>query len=380
MERWSQHLYKKEAIEKGYNEDYINALLRQGKLIQTKHNSIPVIYSLAHLAHLSKTLYLDLHTIVTRHQDKNYPYKSFPIKKHSGGYRWISIPIPPLMAVQNFINKEILSRIHPHHAACAYVPGIKAPLKYHVEKHCTAEWILKIDLENFFDNISEYQVFDFFSSLNYPKLLCFEMARLCTKITPGRKGKRWHKTSDNYNIESYSSNYVGSLPQGAPTSPALSNLICRQMDEQLELLALKYDCNYSRYADDLCFSFSNSNRDQILKFKKLLMHILWKNGFTENKKKTRIIPPGACKKIVGLNINESYPTIPKELRDRVRMHLYYAKKFGIPEHCRKKGFRSVIGFRNHLYGLITYILSINENQGKGFLEEYKTLPWLDFDI
>ena len=62
------------------------------------------------------------------------------------------------------------------------------------------------------------------------------------------------------------------------------------------------------------------------------------------------------------------------------MHLYYSKKIGISEHCRDKGFRSVIGFRNHLYGLIMYVNSINPSQGDTFKKEFAGLPWLDFDI
>lgn len=62
------------------------------------------------------------------------------------------------------------------------------------------------------------------------------------------------------------------------------------------------------------------------------------------------------------------------------MHLYYAKKFGIPEHCKKKGFRSVIGFKNHLEGLINYVTSVNPEQGKKYEKVLLTLPWLNYKL
>lgn len=69
-------------------------------------------------------------------------------------------------------------------------------------------------------------------------------------------------------------------------------------------------------------------------------------------------------------------TVPKELRARIREHLYYAGKYGIPQHCEKKGFRSVIGFRNDLHGLIMYVHSIDPGLGSIFKTDFDQLPTL----
>jgi RNA-directed DNA polymerase len=377
MNRWNPTLFLKEGQSKGYNEEYLARLVAAGRSIQSLN--VPVIFSLSHLANLSNTRYIDLHSFVSRSTvHVNFPYKNFPISKRTGGKRWISIPAPPLMAVQRWVAQNILNNVQPHKAAFAYVKD--RIVKEHAVKHCAADWILKVDIKDFFSNISERQVYGVFKSLSYPKLLAFEMARICTRATPRRMGKKWNNQWCDQKISGYNCRAVGSLPQGAPTSPALSNLVCIEMDKQLDALAIEVGATYSRYSDDLCFSFSNSDRASVYKVKRRISKILWGNGFQENSKKTRIIPPGARKIVIGLSVNGESPSVPKEVRDKIREHLYYSKKLGIPTHCKNKGFRSVIGLRNHLYGLIRYVYSINPQQAKKFLVQFKELPWVNFDI
>lgn len=376
MNHWNPTLFIKEGKEKNYNQPYLDNLIAAGRKLRA--SNLPVIFTLSHLANLSDTRYSDLHSFVARSTSKkDFPYKNFTIKKRSGGKRWISVPAPALMAVQKWISKNILNNIAPHHSSFAY--AINRRIKDHAERHCSAKWILKIDIKDFFNNISELQIYYLFIKLGYPDLLAFEMARICTRETPRRKGKRWN--NDNYNSEKpYNSEHIGSLPQGAPTSPALSNLVFFDIDQKLETLAFELGATYSRYADDLCFSFTDSTREKLLNTKQKISKLLYSYGFRTNTKKTRIIPPGSRKIITGLIVNEAVPSTPKELRDKVRMHCYYAKKFGISQHCHRIGFRSIIGFRNHLFGLITYIQSINPNQAVKLSKQFNELPWINFDI
>lgn len=380
MDRWNPNLFLREGIDKGYSEKYLDSLLRIGRVVSRKQ--LPVIYSLSHLASASRTLYSDLHAFVSRSDahSAEETYKSFTIKKRTGGVRWISIPCPPLMAVQSWIAQEILNGISTHPAAMAYVSGLSNPLKIHAEKHIGSRWILKVDIKNFFNNISEQQVYKVFKGFGYPKLLSFEMARLCTRVTPNRRGNRWNKVIRKKYTSLYTNRIIGSLPQGAPTSPALSNLVFFKADEDLGVLAEENGAIYSRYADDLCFSFFESNRNSVVSFKKSVLQVLWNYKFEENSDKTRIIPPGCRKIITGVVIDSGKTTIPKELRDRIRMHIYYAKKNGIPAHCKEKGFCSIVGFHNHLNGLINYVRLINPSQGIKFQTEFYQLPWLNFDI
>jgi RNA-directed DNA polymerase len=376
--QWNPNLFRKDGTSRGYSLDYLNALVKQGEI--TISQGLPVVFSLAHLSNLSRTLYFDLHGFVSRSgiECKDFPYKNFPIAKRTGGKRWISIPVPQLMAVQQWINQNILNKVVPHQAAFAYVP--KRKLIEHATRHCGADWLVKIDIKDFFSNISERQVFDVFLGLGYPKLLSFEMARLCTRVTPLRKGARWKNAIRKHSILDYDSEFVGSLPQGAPTSPALSNLVCLDMDKDLTSLAVSKSATYSRYADDLCFSFVGGNRQSAIELKREVSKILWKYGFLDNGKKTRIVPPGARKVLTGLNVNENTPTIPKEVRDSVRMHLHYAKNRGISDHCKERGFRSIVGFKNHLSGMISYVASVDKVKGANFYQKFNALPWLDFEL
>ncbi|WIL42564.1 reverse transcriptase family protein [Pantoea agglomerans] len=378
MTQWNPNLFRKEGKSKGFNPEYLTALVQQGE--KTDGLGFPVVFSLAHLANLSRTLYSDLHSLVSRNEleRKDFPYKNFPISKRTGGKRWISVPVPALMAVQSWINHNILSRTKPHAAAYAYVP--KKKIIQHAQRHCGADWLVKIDIKDFFGSISERQVYNVFLGLGYPKLLSFEMARLCTRATPKRQGKKWRNEISTYSISSYNSEFVGSLPQGAPTSPALSNLVCFELDVALTSLATSLDATYSRYSDDLCFSLSEGNRKSALNIKRQASKILREHGFSDNSSKTRIVPPGARKMLTGLNVNNASPKIPKEVRDSIRMHLYYSKKLGIPQHCKNRDFRSIIGFKNHLSGVIGYIYSIDKDLGNKYKIEFDSLPWIDFGI
>ncbi len=378
MTRWNPNLYRKEGQSKRYDPEYLGALIVHGEKVAA--NLVPVVFSLAHLANLSRTLYSDLHGFVSRSNihTKDFPYKNFPIAKRTGGRRWISIPVPPLMAVQQWIGQNILNSVAPHAAAFAYVP--KRRLLDHAQRHCGATWLVKVDVKDFFSNISERQVFQVFLRLGYPKLLSFEMARLCTRVTPKREGAKWTNTFGEHSITDYDCRYVGSLPQGAPTSPALSNLVCAELDRDLSDFAISKSATYSRYADDLCFSLAMGSREDAFALKREVSKILWKHGFSENSKKTRVVPPGARMVLTGLNVNGDVPTVPREVRDLVRMHLHYAKKNGIPAHCKERGFRSVVGFKNHLLGLIGYVASVDKKYGSAFYAKFNELPWIDFDL
>lgn len=376
MERWNPNLFARKGLAEGYQQAYVDALVAAGRKIDAF--DVPVIYSLAHLARLANVRYVDLRTIVSRAESfGDFPYRSFTIRKRSGGRRWISVPAPALLTVQTWIAQRILRQVPVHAAAYGYVYGRSAPLLSNAERHVGAGWLLHMDVQDFFSNVSELQVFHIFRGLQYPDLLAFELARLCTRVTPRRKGKRWTRAEAS-GIKNYGSLLVGSLPQGAPTSPALSNLVFRPLDKEIEAIAMLYGATYTRYADDLCFSLPKASRDSIVSLKRGVEIVLRRHGFCCNGSKTRIVPPGARKVVAGIVVNGNRPSVPRELRDRVRMHLHYCHKLGIPAHCERKGFYSVLGFRNHLRGLIQYISSVDLRLGHKFRTQFDALPWAPF--
>lgn len=372
MNRWIPNTYHRNGLIQGYDKTYLKNLVQTGNIISATHH--PVIFTLGHLSKCTNTQYDDLHSFVSR---KDYlseiepHYRTFNIKKRTGGYRNIHVPHPVLRIVQSWIARNILRQVDVHDCAKAYKVG--ESIYDNALPHCGAQWLLKLDIKDFFSNISERQVYYVFRKMNYPALLSLEMAKLCTKVDHLRVGKRWSNTEKNYAVKEYLFDKVGSLPQGAPTSPALSNIVFKELDELLFMLSLNHEACYTRYADDLTFSFHSSSRAEIIAFKRLVSKELLKFGFNINPKKTRIVPPGARKIVTGLIVNTHKPSIPKEIRDKVKADLYYCEKYGVINHCVKNNYKSIIGFSNHISGMISFIYSIDPVQGGKFKKVYDKL-------
>lgn len=372
MNRWNPNLYHKKGLKKGFRPEYLETLIRSGKNISSQKK--PVIFTLAHLADCTDTQYSDLHAFVSRkdyHSKDNPHYRIFSIKKRGGGSRPIHAPHKVLKIVQSWIARNILSDAASHESAKAYKTG--ESIVDNASAHCGAEWLLKLDIRNFFHNISERQVYRVFRSMNYPALLSFEMARICTQIDCVSSEKRWKSGKGNYKIVEYSSTVVGCLPQGAPTSPMLSNLVCKDLDEVLFSMSSEHSSTYTRYADDLTFSFSNVSRSDIISFKRKVSNVLKQYGFEINREKTRLVPPGARKIVTGLLINSDKPAISRELKDKIKAELYYCHKYGVANHCKKNKYKSIIGFANHMNGLISFVNSVEPILADRYRREFEKL-------
>jgi RNA-directed DNA polymerase len=235
-----------------------------------------------------------------------------------------------------------------------------------------------LDIESFFESISERQVFHVFREIGYPGKLAFELARVCTRVSGGEykySRPKWSAKGRETVRGERVIFRLGHLPQGAPTSPTLANLVCRKMDTQLSEIAGRYHCNYTRYADDITFSGLDLDEGTA---KVLLVHaidIVKKAGFRPNSKKTRIIRPGVRKIVTGLIVNGKAPTLSKSFKDRVRAHLYFVKTKGAAEHCENQGFSSILSFKEHLWGLIIYAGSIDGRFGEKCKSKYAEIEW-----
>jgi len=264
MVKWSPQSYSQQGMRRGAKLVTIGHSIAVANQIVAVNSKLPIIFTLNHLAVLSESNLGFLRRIVSRSIEE--PYKTFQLRKgivltHSGnvsrkhgrGFRTICIPMPNLMLVQKWIAENILSQISTHEASVAYEKGSK--IVDAAKVHCGCSWMIKLDVRKFFESITEKQVYSVFRQQGYQPLVAFELARICTRAANKGEKKRTGKVYSA--IPPYSDNRLGHLPQGAPTSPMLSNLVMIEFDKKVMEVASKYGFYYTRYADDLCLSTSD---------------------------------------------------------------------------------------------------------------------------
>jgi RNA-directed DNA polymerase len=352
MDLWPPHLYRRDGREVGRPDSVVSEALRQAHSLQSR--GLPAILTLRHLAARTDTPHEQLRAYVTTTVDA---YRTFRVRKRSGGFRRICVPEPSLMRVQRWLAKHLLNRIPPHPASAAYAPG--ASVIQCAQLHCGCRWMLKVDVRAFFESISEIQAYRVFQGLGYNELIAFEMARLCAR----RYGKSrrihrhvWQAADKGYVIHEYANRQIGHLPQGAPTSPMLSNLALRGLDESVSAIAERSGFAFTRYADDLTFSGADRaiTRNAVIQLLAEVNGALRGVGLIPNREKTVIAPPGARKLVLGLLVDRSTPRLQREFKARLLLHSHFLRKLGPAQHARTRGFRSVWSMHRHLAGLIAY--------------------------
>ncbi|WP_460047807.1 reverse transcriptase family protein [Sessilibacter sp. MAH2] len=374
---WSSHLYKQEGIKAGRSSLLLDDSIEQIESVLEISDRLPSILTLNHLSERTGVSLEQLRSYVSRKNED--AYTKFSIAKRSGGRRFIKVPAVQLNRVQKWIHQHILSSAVFNRASFAFVKG--KSIKDCAAQHCGATWLIKLDIVNFFESISEIQVFHIFNSLGYQPLISFELARLCTIATPNHsprnRNKNWRVIKKYKAITEYDQLLLGYLPQGAPSSPLLSNLVMRSCDNQLTKIAKEYGLKYTRYSDDITFSSHSSEfsritaKDVINKANKVLS----KQGYLPHYKKAKIVPVGSKKIVLGLNIDGTTPRLQKEFKDRIRQHLYYLNKVGPVAHVLARGFDSVWGFKSHLRGMIDYAKMIEPQYADRVLKEFNSIEW-----
>jgi len=371
MEAWSVHHLSQQAeltLGKPVSDDL------KAYAYQLRQLGLPVIFTLRHFSKIVGVDYLLLRTSIERYREAAN-YRMFAIKKRSGGRRFIHTVTAELLKAQQFINSEILQKVKPHSASFAFHPdgGIRAC----ASEHCGARWMFQYDLENFFYSVSEADVFEVFAGLGYRPLLAFELARLCTTIRLPRHLKHylWPRSDDFRYYKFYVAEVIGVLPQGAASSPMLSNLAAHHLDEELTAFSVKHGFVYTRYADDLTLSASGELPDgmSIGDIQRSVIGIIRKSGFRENRKKIRVAGPGAKKTVLGLLVDGSVPRLSKETYKRIERHLYAIKKFGLNETSKNENFNSPVGYYNHLAGLVAFVKDVDRVRWEKFHNQFSVI-------
>lgn len=181
MSRWSSQPYLKAGRKAGVPGDVLKNAVKTAKQVK---QGCPPILTLNHLSHLTGVPHSFLHRMVSRTY-RTEAYNVFKLRKPNVGhnadrFRWICAPSEELLRVQRWINTHILSKVEPHEASYAY--DNRHGVLDAAELHCGAQWLIKLDLTNFFESILEPRVYELFRSFGYQPLVAFELARLCTRV------------------------------------------------------------------------------------------------------------------------------------------------------------------------------------------------------
>lgn len=389
MENWRPQHYQSVGRSQGVAPEVLDAALQTAKAIVRVSPKLQPILTLRHLAYLADCDYGFLRAVIGRGIEN--PYRVFTIHKRPGPsgnarFRTICAPDPELMKVQRWLATNVLNHAKPvvHPTSKAFAP--KCTLVKAAEPHCGARWLVKVDVQNFFESVSEIAAYRAFRTLGYQALVAFEMARLCTRLgnfTRRRSHAQWmrKKAGIAFEISKYnhSMGRIGHLPQGAPTSPMLANIAMQAADAEFDRLARAAGMTYTRYADDLVFSTRSKEftREIASAIVGSAYRILGKYGFSPNVAKTEIIPPRARKVVLGLLVDEPSPRLPREFKEKMRMHLYYLHRvdIGPAKHAVKRGFIAVAGMRNVLYGLAAFAGQIEPSYGANLRKVLDSVAW-----
>ena len=239
-------------------------------------------------------------------------YRELQLERRDKPPRVIHEPAPILKFFQRRILQRILEQVTPHDAAHGFIKG--RSIFTNAAEHTKRRVVVCMDLRDFFPSITFSRVTGLFAQIGFSGPVAGRLAALCT--------------------------FQGKLPQGAPTSPMITNLICRRMDARLRALLKKHGGNYTRYADDLTFS----GDETILRVLPLVRQIVKEEGFTEAREKFRIQRSGSRQTVTGLVVNDRV-TVPRRVRRTLRAMVHrYGSDFA--NHAEMR--RLLMGYINFM--------------------------------
>ena len=344
-ETW-ESLFKDQALEEKHSDEYIALCLDYSRKVHERN--LPVIFDFLHLASYLKCQAKQLQGIVANVESH---YQEYNIRKKTGGTRRIEAPDYLLKNVQRWIYVNILCKDKSlRDCVHGFVPVLSEKdrargILTNALPHSGHDWLINIDLKNFFHTVNLDMVKEYFDSLGYEEEVTKTLTALCTLRSR--------------------------LPQGAPTSPMLSNIIATKMDIALLEYCKKYGITYTRYADDLTFS---ANLDVEVPPLKDLYAIVFKHGFIVNRQKTKVRGRGYKKEVTGLTVTDGVH-VPEKYRKEVWRELYFCKKFGVYEHYHNMGTNKGL-YKDWLRGRIMFIRQIDPACGNKMLERFNELNWL----
>jgi len=324
-----------------------------------QENALPALPDVDSLAKALGTTVPQLRWLAYhREVDSGTHYHRWLVPKRDGSPRLISAPKPELKRIQRWIAREITEHLPVHGAAHGFVPG--RSISTNAIVHATARIVVKLDIKGFYPTVTTRRVKGLLRRAGLGEQIATLLALLVTEspreevVTHGR----------TY----YVATGPRSLPQGAPTSPSITNALCLRLDCRLSGLARKLGCRYTRYADDLTFSWHGGDAAEIGALLRAVRVIVQSEGFAIHTKKTRVMRKGARQKVTGLIVNTAPAGVPS-----VRVPREAVRRLRAAIKNRELGRPGQGESLDQLKGLAAFVMMTDQARGRAFMERIDKL-------
>jgi len=360
VKNWFQGNLAKPSI-KSFNLDVFES-------VQVIDSNFPQFDSLLELAYWLGLSLTQLEWLADLKRFGNYEPKQYKhyhyslVNKRRGGVRIIESPKTLLKRSQKQIHSRLLTKASVHRAAHGF--RHTRSCFTNAENHTNKQYLFTFDLANYFHSIGWYRIYKVFRGLGYTHEIAKYLSGLCTHRFTGHKSLLMEL--DDCQRKMIRKRH---LAQGAPTSPALSNLVMYKLDKRLDGLAESLELTYSRYADDLAFS-GNKHRDWRF-LEPLVGSICLEEGFELNYRKSRIVGSHQRQKITGIIVNQGV-NIDRRYYDRLKAILTNCIRYGVGE----QNIDRHDDLQSHLFGSIMFVNSLNKNRGQKLIHLYQQIDFV----
>jgi retron-type reverse transcriptase len=345
-------LYLGEGVSRGLNQN-------EGDTARLQAAGLPVVETAAELAEAMGITVGELRFLAfSRRVSTVSHYQRFQIPKKSGGLRLISAPMPRLKRAQEWVLRQLLEKVPLHDAAHGFRRG--RSIVTNAAPHVGADVVVNLDLQDFFPTITYRRIRGVFRKLGYSEQVATVLALLCSEPdvdTVELDGRTYHVARG----ERF-------LPQGAPTSPAITNLLCRRLDARLRRVAETLGFRYSRYADDLTFSASGESAANVGRVLRRVRYVVEQEDLRVHPKKTRILRRGRRQEVTGLVVNQRV-NVSRDVLRRFRATLFQIERDG-PAGKRWGSSPNVL---SAIEGFANFVAMVDAAKGRQLQERVRAI-------
>ncbi|MCH2202087.1 MAG: reverse transcriptase family protein [Fuerstiella sp.] len=344
-----------------YLGDGVSTSLSQleGDAAVLSENGLPLLNTVADLARqmdlsVGELRWLSFHRRVAT----DTHYQRFGVPKKTGGIRTISVPRPRLKRVQQWILRNIIENVDLHQSAHGFRRG--RSIVTNASPHVNSDVVINVDIMDFFPTVTFPRIRGVFRHLGYSGHLATVLALLCSE--PDRTEVELDKRSY------FVARTERRLPQGAPTSPGITNIICRGLDTRLNSIAERLGFRYTRYADDITFSGSGEAITMAGRVLRQIRHVVENEGFVLHPNKTRVLRKSRRQEVTGLVVNDRI-SVRRDLLRSFRATLFHIERDGpVGKYWGLSGnvMLSIEGFAN-------FVAMVDADKGARFQERVRTL-------